>query len=97
MDVDSHESARIDYHYLQEVKKNVQTVHSELEESVGNIADTLEDISDIVAIDPPRMIELETEKNNMVKSIDVLTSNVERFTEKDADHNDSMKECFIIV
>ncbi len=91
-DVDSHVSARIDYHYLQEVKKNVKTVHSELEESVGNIATTLEDISDIVAIDPPRMIELETEKNNMVKSIDVLTSNVERFIEKGADHDDEMKE-----
>src|SRR5699024_8855989 len=91
-DVDSNDHARIEYAYLQEIKENVQSSHTQVGESVQNISQSLESISDIIDLEPPQMTDLETSKSKLDQTIDQLCNDVELFTAKGSEHDEEMKE-----
>src|SRR5699024_3851483 len=91
-DVDSNDHARIEYAYLQEIKENVQLSHTQVGDSVQNISQSLESISDIIDVEPPQMADLETSKSRLDQTIDQLCNDVELFTAKGSEHDEEMKE-----
>src|SRR5699024_4835864 len=91
-DVDTSVTAKIEYNYLQDVKENIQTHHEDIEDSVQNVAHTIDEISDIITIDHPPLSDIQTSKDNADQTIDQLTNNVELFTEKGTDQDAEMKE-----
>ncbi len=91
-DVDTSVTAKIEYNYLQDVKENIQTHHEDIEDSVQNVAHTIDEISDIITIDHPPLSDIQTSKDNADQTVDQLTNNVELFTEKGTDQDAEMKE-----
>lgn len=91
-DVDTSVTAKIEYNYLQDVKENIQTHHEDIEDSVQNVAHTIDEISDIITIDHPPLSDIQTSKDNADQTVDQLTNNVELFTEKGTDQDVEMKE-----
>src|SRR5699024_4581226 len=76
----------------QEIKENVQSSHTQVEDSVQSISQSLESISDIIDVEPPQMTDLETSKSNLDHTIDQLCNDVELFTAKGSEHDEEMKE-----
>lgn len=81
-DVDESEKARINKHYLEEVKGDIETTFETLEETNDEVLETIEDVEDIVSVTKPNFSPLESEKDSIDELIEGLVESLESYSKK---------------
>lgn len=80
--VDNSQQAKFSYNYLEERKERIESLYNEWETLSQSVHKTLEDVSDLIYVTKPNLVDITNKKKTLVKVIDDLVRNTESFHNK---------------
>ena len=88
-DIDTSTKAKVDKHYLEEVKEDIETPFESLVETNEKVISTIDDVEDIVSVTKPKISSPQSDKNSIVELTEELIASLETYT---TISNDRVKE-----
>src|SRR5699024_6550613 len=79
-DVDTSEEAKVDKHYLEEVKEAIEIPFESLVETNEEVTRTIDDVADLVSVTKPNISLPQSDKDSIVELIEELIASLETYT-----------------
>src|SRR5699024_7681662 len=79
-DVDTSEKAKVDKHYLEEVKEAIEIPFESLVETNEEVTRTIDDVADLVSVTKPNISLPQSDKDSIVELIEELIASLETYT-----------------
>src|SRR5690625_1904956 len=88
-DIDTSTKAKVDKHYLEEVKEDIETPFESLVETNEEVISTIDEVADIVSVTKPKISLPQSDKDSIVELTEELIASLETYT---TISNDRVKE-----